>query len=485
MRFYGTKTRIDKDGKPSDIIFLYPNQSKKIRSLDRKEFHSEGDIAKAGLYGRDRFSAGSHKYVTITEGELDAHSLYQVLRSPVVSVQSSSSAVRDCSSDREWLDSFERIYLCFDNDEVGRSALSKVARLFDFNKIYQVKLTRHKDANEYLKHNEVDELRQIWWNSKRYLPETVISSFSDFEKILSEPAKKGVRFPFKFLNDMTYGMRPGESILITAQEGVGKTEVMRTLEHHLLKETNDAIGSIFLEEGKKRHLLGLAGIELKRPAHLDVEKGEISETQIFDAVKSAVGDDDRLHIYSHFGSDDPEVIIDTIRFLVAARSCRYILLDHISMVVSGLAGEDERRALDYLCTRLEMMVKELDFCLIFVSHVNDSGQTRGSRYISKIADLRINLTRDVESDNTMDRLTTHVRIAKNRFAYQTGYAGRLIFDPIQYLLKEDWELIPLALEDSDGRLRDEESPEQGYLHDQRTEGSGLVVREYGSHGIGA
>jgi len=40
-----------------------------------------------------------------------------------------------------------------------------------------------------------------------------------------------------------------------------------------------------------------------------------------------------------------------------------------------------------------MMVKELDFALIVVSHVNDDGLTRGSRNISKIADIRLDLYR--------------------------------------------------------------------------------------------
>lgn len=481
MRFYETKTRIDKDGKPVAVIYRYPNESKKIRSLDKKEFHTEGDIGKAGLFGRDKFSAGSHKFVTITEGELDAESLYQVLRSPVVSVQSSSSSFRDCSADREWLDSFERIYLCFDADEAGRSALKKVARLFDFNKIYTVKLTKHKDANDYLRHGEGDDLKNIWWNSKRYLPETVISSFDEFDKILNEPAKKGVSFPFKTMNDMTYGMRPGESVLITAQEGVGKTEVMRTIEYHLLQETdNDVnIASIFLEEPKKRHLHGLAGIHLRRPVHLEAEKGHISEGDISRAIKNAIGMDDRLHLYSHFGSDDPEVIIDTIRFLVVARGCRFVLLDHISMVVSGLAGEDERRALDYLCTRLEMMVKELDFCLIFVSHVNDEGRTRGSRYISKIADLRIDLYREVDSDDLVDKLTTKVRISKNRFAFQTGAAGELVFDPIQYLLKEKWETISIVPEQDYVGFQDYENARKDTVLDQRPISQGMAVEKYG------
>jgi len=107
------------------------------------------------------------------------------------------------------------------------------------------------------------------------------------------------------------------------------------------------------------------------------------------------------------------------------------------MVVSGLGGDNERRALDYLSTRLEMLVKELEFALIVVSHVNDEGLTRGSRNISKIADIRIDLTRDIKSSDPIIRRTTHLMIAKNRFCGRTGPAGQLLFDPATYTLNED------------------------------------------------
>jgi len=67
---------------------------------------------------------------------------------------------------------------------------------------------------------------------------------------------------------MTYGIRTGESVLITAQEGVGSTEVMHAILHNILTETSVAVGSIFLEEPKKRLLQSIAGIDLKRPVHL-------------------------------------------------------------------------------------------------------------------------------------------------------------------------------------------------------------------------
>lgn len=437
FEFYDSKSKIDKEGKPISLGFKYPNNSYKIRTLDKKGFYSQGDISKAGLFGRDKFAAGSAKSVVITEGELDALSLYQVLRIPVVSVHSSASAKLDVSLDRSWINSFDKIYLAFDGDESGLEAAAKVAKLFDYNKVYELKFPGglRKDANDYLRNNEASELATLFANAKRYLPSTVISSFSIFEKILKETPKSGVAYPFPTLNYMTYGIRTGESVLITAQEGVGKTELMHAIEHQLLKETDDAIGAIFLEEPKRRHLQALAGIHLQRPVHLP-DCGT-TDAETFSAVQEVVREDDRLHIYSHFGSDDPEVILDTIRFLVTARNCRYILLDHITMVVSGLGGENERRALDYLSTRLEMMVKELDFALIIVSHVNDEGLTRGSRNISKIADIRIDLSRDVKAVDPIIRRKLNLMISKNRYCGRTGPAGELLFDPVTYTLSED------------------------------------------------
>lgn len=440
FRFYDVKTKIDATGKPVAIGFKYPNGAYKIRNFEKKEFHTEkakdgSDISKAGLFGRDKFSNGSHKYVTITEGEFDALSLYQAIRSPVVSVQSGSSGHRDCVHDLAFLNSFERVYLALDGDAVGREAASRIAQLFDFNKVYLVKFDKRKDANEYLKNGEEEELRNLWWNAKRYQPENVVSDLQAFKEILSVEPKPGVPYPFKQLTDMTYGIRTGESVLITAQEKVGKTELMHFIEHQLLKETDDAIGAIFLEEPKQRHLQALAGIELKRPVHLP-DSG-VSSSDVYSAVERLVRQDDRLHIYSHFGSDSPDVLLDTIRFLVSARNCRYILLDHITMAVSGLAGEDERRALDYLSTRLEMMVKELDFALLIVSHVNDDGKTRGSRNIAKVCDIRIDATRDLQAEDPEERKSIYLNLALNRYSSITGPAGRLIFDLQTYSFREE------------------------------------------------
>ena len=434
FRFYSVLTKIDGEGLPRSIGFPYPNGSIKVRELSDKKFYWTNGSG-LGLFGRNLFAAGSHKYITITEGELDALSLYQVLRSPVCSVQSAASAKRDCTVDRDWLNSFERVYLAFDSDTPGRNATASVASLFDCSKVYDVKFSNRKDANEYLVANEETELRNIWWNAKKYIPANVKSSLADFKEVLEGETPWGIPYPWPTLNDMTYGIRLGESVLITALEGVGKTEIMRAIEHKILKETDYNVATIFLEESPRRHLQGLGGLELGRPTHLPgCDPGET-----VDAVEKLVKRDDRLFVYNHYGSDDPDVLLDTIRFLVSGHSCAVVMLDNFSMVVSGLAGEDERKIFDYFSTRIEMMVQELNFAFIGVSHVNDAGQTRGSRYLSKVANIRIDAARNINAASEEDRNRTYLTVSKNRFYCRSGPAGILRFHPTTYSYVEEIE----------------------------------------------
>lgn len=428
MEKFGVKTGVSESGVPVVIRFPY-DTGLKVRRLDKKEFYSEGDMKGAKLFGQSIFSQGCAQAITITEGELDALSAYQMLgpKAPVVSILGASTAHRDCREHYEYLNSFEKIYLCFDSDEPGQRAAREVAKLFDLNKVFHVKLTKHKDANEYLTSGDSEEFRRVWWNARKFVPEGVISSLSEFDAIIdSSEIKAGVPWPFKRIQEMTHGIRTGECVLLTAMEGIGKTEIVRAVEYHLLRTTQARIGVIHLEESKSRTLQGLAGYSLGKAVHLP-DSG-VSKDEVKDAIHKLVGEDERLHLYSHFGSSDPDVILDTIRFLVSGLGCKYIFLDHITMVVTGLGEDDERRLLDQISTKLAMMVEELDFALIFVSHVNDEGRTRGSRNISKIADLWVHLDRDQQSGSDIERNTTHLTIRKNRYAAQTGPAGSLFFD---------------------------------------------------------
>ena len=431
--YYQVKAKVDGNGSIVSVGFPYSGNAFKVRGYSSKFFYSVN--SPKGLFGREKFSPGCHTSIILTEGELDACSVYQVTGIPSVSVRSSSSGINDVREEHSFVNSFARIYLAFDSDGPGQELTRSVAKLFDYNKVYDVRMAPRKDANEFLQQGLADDLATVIRNSKRWVPDTIVHSFAEFKEILETGYEPGVPYPFPTLTEKTYGLRRGETVLITAMEGIGKTELMHAIEYQLLRQTNDSVGAIFLEEPKRRHLQAIAGIHLRTPVHLpDQEK---TPDQIYQALEEAVGQDGRLLLYSHFGSDDPDRMLETIRYMVAGYGVSWVLIDHLTQVLSGVPGlEDERRKLDYIATQLQMMVKELNFGLIIVSHVNDFGQTRGSRYIGKIADIRIDVTRDLSHPDELVRNTSILSISKNRFSGKTGPAGKLYFDSKTFTFSE-------------------------------------------------
>jgi hypothetical protein len=75
-----------------------------------------------------------------------------------------------------------------------------------------------------------------------------------------------------------------------------------------------------------------------------------------------------------------------------------------------------------------------------ISHVNDNGQTRGSRNISKIAHTVIDISRDKLAESEEIRNTTFLTVEKNRFGSKTGPGGKLFFDPVTFKINDVVEL---------------------------------------------
>ena len=67
-----------------------------------------------------------------------------------------------------------------------------------------------------------------------------------------------------------------------------------------------------------------------------------------------------------FGSFDPDVIYNRIEYLATGLDCRIIFLDHLSILLSGLDG-DERRMIDQTMTRLRSLVERTGIALFLVS----------------------------------------------------------------------------------------------------------------------
>src|SRR5574337_863214 len=103
--------------------------AQKLR-LSGKKFSVIGGGKDMPLFGQHLFAGG--KSVVITEGEIDALAMSKAFdgKWPAVSIPNGAqSAVKAIQKAYEWLDGFERIVLCFDQDEPGRKASQEVAEV--------------------------------------------------------------------------------------------------------------------------------------------------------------------------------------------------------------------------------------------------------------------------------------------------------------------------------------------------------------------
>ena len=414
----------------------------KVRLTDiegGKSFVTNGEWEEATLFGQNTCRKEG-KYITLCEGELDALSAYQMMGSkwPVVSIKNGAgSAIKDIEKSFEFLMGFENIVICFDSDKVGKAASKKIAELLAPKaKVMKLKL---KDANDYLMLNKIDEFMNCWWSAERYTPDGIIAGVDLWDKLKEGPAKTAVDYPYKGMNNMTFGIRMGELITVCAGTGIGKSSFLREIIEYIYKNTEDNIGMMFMEESVRNTAEAMMSLELGKQLHLPNTK--FTDEEYEKAYKDTVGSG-RYYFFDHFGSNSIDNILSRIRYFAKAVKCKYIILDHISILVSSQEHSfDERRTIDECMTKLRTLVQELDICLITVSHLRrpSSGSheeglntslsdLRGSASIGQLSDIVIGLERNGQADDIIERHTTHVRVIKNRFSGLTGLCAKLYYD---------------------------------------------------------
>jgi twinkle protein len=424
--------------KPVQIAPYYDREgnlvAQKIRTPD-KDFKVLGDLKDALPFGANLWGKG--KKLVVTEGEIDALSVSQAQGNkwPVVSIPNGAQgAKKHMQKCFDYYDSFEEVIVMFDQDEPGRKAAQEVCQLFAPGKAKVAALSM-KDANELLVAGKEQEIIQAIWNAKPYRPDGIISGEDLWEAVSKVDLVQSVPYPWAALNAVTRGARRGELVTLTAGSGIGKSAIVREIAYHLLQQ-GETVGMIMLEENTKRTALGLMGLHLNKPLHLDREG--VSESDLRNSFNATVGCG-RLYLYDHWGSSDIENLISRVRFLARGCGCGWIILDHLSIVVSGLGDGDERRLIDNAMTYLRTLVEETGVGLFLVSHLkrpegnkgHEQGaqtalaQLRGSHSIAQLSDLVIGLERDQQGKSPN---VTTLRVLKNRFSGETGIAGYVHYD---------------------------------------------------------
>lgn len=438
-----------------DVAHRYPyfkngvHVANKVRRRESKDFYWEGNPKVAELFGQHLFPPGCAKAITVVEGEIDTPSAYQLQGSkyPVVSVSSIGSAIKDIKRNYEYLNSFDKIVLCFDKDEAkikpdgtvfypGQDTAKKVSQMFAPGKVAILTLQQGKDPSDYCQAGLAREFVKEWWDAPVQRPDGIKSGSEMWDDIISERASFSVPYPWSGLQRATYGMRLSEAVLLMADTGLGKTKFFHTLELAVLNDpevikNNWGVGILHLEEPNRDTALHLMGTHVGKPYHLpDTEKTQEELRKVYDEVINT----ERLLFYDHFGSNEIDTILNKIRHM-AVMGCKYIFVDHLSIIVSDQAG-DERKDLDEISTKLKQLTVELDIAVLCIIHTNRDGQARGSAGPEKVANVHLLIERDKEDPDPIRRNITKITVKKCRLTGRTGPVSWVYYDALTHQLYE-------------------------------------------------
>ncbi len=448
------KVKVEKDAQGKIIKHHYPYHNKKgemvgikTRLVSNKRFFGSGNTSSSNmLFGQEMIKPGG-KSVTVCEGELDAMSAYEMFgnRFNFVSIGNGVNCTDNIKANLEWLDSFESVVLCFDDDEAGRESAKKIAPIIGPNKCKILTLNKHKDASDYLISGDDKEFQNEWYNAKAYVVSGVASPDDMREALLDYNKTELIPLPDTFgdLQHMTRGgLAKGELTSIIAHTSIGKTTILNELIYHFATNTNEKIGCFMVEDSIDETLRKVVSvhtgnnIQLIKPSDIDVE----------DVMSHAmdIGFGSKVQLYNDGGgSIDIDEMFSKIRYFIKGLGCSVILVDPLHTAIKNLSNENIEEVMD----RFIKLCKETKACVILSTHTRkpDDGShphkiseydVKGSGAIPQACHNNILFSRDKLSENDYEKNSIRIRVPKLRRTGQTGEAGWTHFNTVTGRLEE-------------------------------------------------
>lgn len=383
-------------------------------------------------------------------------------QTPVVSpVTGEPSLDKQIKENYEWVTSFEKVIIMMDNDDAGKKAAEKAAKMLKPGQAHIAEL-RLKDPCDYIKQGLGDELYDCFWkavNKGRYTPAGVVGSSQTYEALMERA--NWVKLPLpnfaaQLQQMMNGGFAFGEIINVVAASSVGKTTVVNEFLYHFVFNSTYRIGVIPLESDMGELIENLLSIHLnKKLANMDDdEKREYYKTDEFkkayDELTKLPDGSDRFVILDHQGDVADGDLKEKIEYMVKACDCRGIILDPLTLALSGQQNE----GMDEFMSWLLRFVKREKIIHINVAHVRKSGSgaranstggdiheedIKGSGSIFQVGMINILLMRDKENHDERVRNTTKVVVSKARRTGNTGPAGFWFYNAITSRLEAGFD----------------------------------------------
>mgnify|MGYP005625606441 FL=1 len=463
---FGVRGSVDTTtGVVDTIYYPYRNadsgaiEGYKVRKMPKEFRPSVGKIGKS-FFGMEQ-AVKPKPYLLLTEGEEDCMAATEMVLAnkafDVMSLPNGASMCAAISDSTDLLMKYKRIYLCLDPDKPGRIATEEIA---DFiAPLTTVKVVECDpavgDVGDYLASGNQKMFIKILKDAKEYTPEGVINGMDiDLDSLL-KPLPEGYPVPFEGLNDKLHGVRKAEIVTVCAGSGVGKSTMTKELACSLIDQ-GLKVAIVALEDQMEVAAQSLLAIAMNIPLNkFRFHPPTKAEVEPFYKKYIASGN---VYFYKHFAGINAPSLMNKLYYYAKSEAVDFIILDHLSMVISATESNNERKDIDTLMTNLAKMVVETGVGLIQVVHLKRSGgdksfakggeveltDLRGSAALEQMSWTVIGMERDQQGE---DSDFSKVRVLKNRTFGFTGIADTLKFDTATGRLKS---VPPTSLSPADG-----------------------------------
>lgn len=499
---FGVKVAVSQeDGKtPEAIYFPSYNQKGKItgyakqdltKSKEEKYHWSTVGSVTIGnkLFGQNVAESQNRKRnnLTITEGQWDMLSVWQAgvdsvkgtkyegMEPLAVSIpMGTANAVEAILHNEAYVQSHDALTIYFDDDHCtpaelakkimkGHEAREAVANALVGSGISLFTVTPDdgfKDASDYLQAGRSEDLAKLVQFGRRpYSSEKIVKAADLDLDYLLEPRPEGIYVnSFPKLMDKLHGFRTRELVLLTSPSGVGKSTVCSIFASAFM-EAGEKLGMLYLEETNKETIQRLLASKLK-VNYLEFKNDplKVASRERIEAAYKEIVDNDQLVMLGHFGSLPVSELMAKIKHMHLVEGCKFIILDHLSLVISGSAVKDERKELDMVMTELAAFCAANEVCIIAVSHINRSAadqfkapklkegeepkpywvqvskeMMRGSAALEQLSFVIIGLEPEINPDRSRGRV--RLTVLKNRPWGYLGVCDAFTIDD------ESWEVL--------------------------------------------
>jgi hypothetical protein len=464
FKFYGVRIGVNQfDGTTKDkLLFPFTNGSElvgyKVRLLAEKHFWSIGETRDADMFGWARAKKiGGNLF--ITEGELDAISLRQILKEmqkgtayasqeyAVVSLPNGVKSADKCISKHlaDINKIFQKVTLCFDNDGPGKKAAKDIQnRLLPDCLIAQLPA---KDANACLINGQLKACRDaVIFNAAKRLPASLLNVDDMIEEAL-EPVVYGKSYPWPELDELTYGQRKGELISIGAGVGIGKSLLAHeiTAHNHIVHGWKTLM--IMMEESPAETIRNVCGKLDSIPYH--VPGTVFDKEQLRTTAHSING---HVILWNPDESGDPHSTWAAIKAAIREHGSTIdvVMLDNMTTLSEGLNMSEKNEFIGLVGKEFVELAMKFDFEAFAFSHLNSpdksarphenggrvlESQFTGSRALMRYSHMMMGFERNKQA---VDSNCSVVRLLKNRKYGKTGLVKTYYNNKTGRLFQKNW-----------------------------------------------